>query len=135
MSKPSSEQVAASTAEVSHAAAIADAAVPLDALAKEFGEERVTFGPGGEWNVHLEGRDEIERFEAMDEKRSRLEESAGAAAVAARNEVVVRDRKGQHRLMPEKVADSLGLAPKPYWGRPKLRIRVVNGKLVETRFR
>lgn len=137
---PSSEQVQQSAATVSHAAEIAKAAVPLETLVREFGEERVTsttetpWQMGGDWNVHLEGRDEIERFEAMDAERSRLEAEHGEQSIAARREIVVRDRKGIDRLMPEAAANRLGLAPKPYWGRPKYRVRYVNGERRVTYF-
>ena len=137
---PSKEVAAASRVEVEQAAKVARAAVPLATLVREFGEQAVTstgetpWQDGGDWNVHLEGRDQVERFEEMDQQRSRLEESAGDAAMASRKEVVVRDRKGNDRLMPEAVANSLGLAPRPYWGRPKYRVRYVNGERRETRF-
>lgn len=138
--QPSSQQVAESQAAVSHATKVAKAAVPLETLVREFGEQAVTsttakpWREGGDWNVHLEGREQVERFEEMDQQRSRLDETAGDAELATRREVTVRDRHGRDRLMPEAVAGSLGLAPRPYWGRPKYRVRYVNGERVETRF-
>ena len=82
-------------------------AVTKEELVREFGEDRLTETPDGKWNVSLRGAKEIEKFEEMDQNRSRAATRMGAAASAAANTVTIKDDRGRKISVPEKHAERI----------------------------
>lgn len=82
-------------------------AVPKEALVREFGEERLTESPDGKWNFELRGAKEIEKFEEMDQARSRAAARMGQATAAAQNTVTIKDATGRKISVPEHHAERI----------------------------
>lgn len=82
-------------------------AVTKEELVREFGEDRLTEDADGKWNVELRGAAEIEKFEEMDQRRSRAAAKMGAAVQSAASTVKIKDASGKRVSVPEHHAERI----------------------------